>query len=248
MIRRARRLLRNGLRSAGFDLLRVDPNRDPGVRLCRALEHFDVDLVLDVGANKGQFAKEIRSAGYQGEIVSFEPLSSAHAELLASASEDPLWQVADRVAVGARKQAVRLNIAGNSVSSSVLPMSELHRSAALNSGYIAAEDVGMDTLDQLARDYSGRAERPFVKIDAQGYEWEILDGATETLRRAHGVQCELSLADLYRGQRDWEELRARLDQEGFMLWALREGFTDPRNGRTLQCDGVFFRKDVVRSS
>ena len=92
----------------------------------------DRRFCLDVGANTGQFAQDLRASGYRGHIVSFEPLSDAHAALLVTASWDPLWDVADRCAVGAGDRWAEINIAGNSYSSSLLPMLDLHREAAPN--------------------------------------------------------------------------------------------------------------------
>ncbi len=80
-----------------------------------------------------------------------------------------------------------------------------------------------------------------MKIDTQGYEWNVLDGAEETLSKLKGLHCELSLVQLYEGQRLWLELLGRLEKEGFTLWNLQPGFTDTTSGRTLQVDATFFR-------
>ena len=95
-----------------------------------ACRSFATDVILDVGANTGQFAKNLRASGYHGHIISFEPLSSAHAILASAATSDSLWDVAERCAVGASDSWTTINIAGNSYSSSLLPMLDLHREAA----------------------------------------------------------------------------------------------------------------------
>ncbi len=96
----------------------------------------------------------------------------------------------------------------------------------------------------MARAYLGdRRYRYIVKIDTQGFEWQVFDGAAETLRNAQGVICELSLVPLYEGQRLWRDIIDRLEGEGFTLWALLRGFTDSRNGRSMQVDAVFLRLD-----
>ena len=73
----------------GFDLHRLSPTSNPTFQLLKALNRFDVDLVLDVGANVGQFASELRLVGYKGSFVSFEPLSVAHKTLSEVAGRDP---------------------------------------------------------------------------------------------------------------------------------------------------------------
>jgi hypothetical protein len=86
------------------------------------------------------------------------------------------------------------------------------------------------------------AERYFIKIDTQGFEWQVLEGASETLKNATGVLCELSLVPLYEGQRLWLEIVERLKLEGFTLWSLQQVFCDKRSGRSLQVDAIFFKE------
>lgn len=188
----------------------------------------------------------MRLNGYTGKIVSFEPLSSARKKLLARASVDSNWLVHDQSAIGDKDGAIEIYISGNSVSSSVLPMLDSHSSAAVGSAYIDSERVPIAKLDSIAKQYMNPECKLFIKIDTQGFEWHVLDGALETLQQARGVLCELSLVPLYDGQRLWRDIVDRLDAEGFMLWSLQKGFTDPRTGQSLQMDGIFLRRDVLK--
>jgi FkbM family methyltransferase len=226
---------------AGFDLRRITPNANPAYQLLLGLDRFNIDIVFDVGANAGQFATELRTVGYRGEIVSFEPLSDASALLAERARRDPKWQVHRRGAIGDYDGEIEINVSANSVSSSVLPMMEAHAAAATDSAYIALEKVPIFKLDSIASEYLAETSRLFIKIDTQGFEWQVLDGATETISRAQGVLCELSLVPLYEGQRLWRDIIQRLESEGFVLWSIQLGFTDPRDGRTLQLDAIFFK-------
>jgi FkbM family methyltransferase len=213
-----------------------------GVRqLLKGFERFGVDLVFDVGANVGQFGSEIRAMGFGGRIVSFEPLSAAHARLRAAARRDPAWSVHARCAIGDHDGTIEVNIAGNSVSSSILPMTEAHWSAAAGSGYVGREPAPLFRFDSVAAAYLEAQARPFLKIDTQGFEWQVLDGAARTMPRLTGILCELSLVALYERQHLWLEVMDRLRADGFTLWNIQPGFADPRDGRTLQIDAVFFR-------
>jgi len=236
-----KRFVRNAINKAGFDIHRLSPASIPVFQLLKALNRFDVDLVLDVGANVGQFSSELRSVGYTDTLVSFEPLSAAHRALSEAASRDSKWHVHARGAIGDHDGEIEINIASNSVSSSVLPMTEVHTSASKDSAYVGVEKVQLFKLDSIAPEYLAKCRRPFLKIDTQGFEWQVLDGARETLPHVQGVHCELSLVTLYDGQHLWEEMIERLRQEGFTLWSIQKGFTDPRDGRTLQIDAIFFR-------
>lgn len=235
-------VIRSSFRKLGLDVHRyVPPVSPPPSPIISSLRKFEIDLILDVGANQGQFASEIRRGGYTGNIVSFEPLSSAHGELLQTRGGDAKWDVYPRCALGDHDGEVEINIAGNSLSSSILPMMESHRSAAPESAYQGKEVVPVKTLDTVAGQYLKSSHAPFLKIDTQGFEWQVLDGARVTLPQVRGVLLELSLVPLYEGQHLWLELMKRLEAEGFVLWAFEPVFSDPLDGRTLQVDGIFYR-------
>ena len=206
------------------------------------LEKARIDLVLDVGANEGQFSREIRSTGYAGRIVSFEPLGQAYAKLQRNSRDDPFWHLHPRCALGSYDGEIKINIAGNSLSSSALPMLDAHRAVAPESAYVGAELVSLYKLDTVAATYLADATNVFLKIDTQGYEAQVLDGAEETLQHVTCVMLELSLVQLYEGQPSWPDMVNRLLAAGFHLWAVQQVLIDPETGRTLQIDGVFLRK------
>jgi len=208
------------LNAAGIEAHRFHPDTSPLARLMAALRAVDIDLVIDIGANEGQFAKELRVGGYSGRIVSFEPLSAAHRRLLQESTSDSAWHVHPRCALGDRLGEIELNISGNSVSSSILPMLTSHSSAAPESAYLGHESAPLITLDSVASPYLDDTQAPFLKIDTQGYEWHVLSGALATLPKIRGIHMELSLVPLYEGQRLWRECIERLEAEGFVLWAL----------------------------
>jgi FkbM family methyltransferase len=237
-----KKTIRKALHSIGLELHRLTPTSNPSVQLLTCLNHVQADVVFDVGANVGQFAQELRSLGFSGEIISFEPLSIAHAVLSKAAQADAKWKIHPRGAVGDQDGEIEINIASNSVSSSVLPMLHAHSSAAVGSAYVASECTPLTRLDSVAHTYLSANARPFIKIDTQGFESQVLDGAAETLKRAHGVQLELSLVPLYEGQTLWLEMIQRMADQGFTLWAIQNGFIDPRTGRSLQVDGIFLRQ------
>ena len=237
-----KRLVKNAAHMIGLDLHRLSVTSNPSYLLLAALNHVQADVVFDIGANIGQFAHELRFVGFSGEIVSFEPLSSAYAVLSKAAQADRKWKIHPRAAVGDQVGEIEINIAGNSVSSSILPMLEAHSSVAKDSAYVARECTPLIMLDSIAPTYLSATARPFIKIDTQGFESQVLDGAAETLKRAQGVLLELSLVPLYEGHKLWLEMIQRMADQGFTLWAIQSGFTDPRTGRSLQVDGIFLRQ------
>jgi FkbM family methyltransferase len=234
--------LREVAGSLGLEVRRRSTATSYTEQLRHMLAWNQVDLVLDVGANVGQFARELRrQAAYRGRIVSFEPTTAAHRALCAAAKFDPLWEIGPRAAIGARRGTIEINIAGNSVSSSVLTMLESHEKAAPTSRYKAKETVDIFPLDEIAGRFFEAETRAFLKVDTQGYEAEVLLGAPGILQKAVGVQLEVSLVPLYEGQALMPALFELLGKAGLELWALAPAFADPDSGRLLQFDAAFFR-------
>jgi FkbM family methyltransferase len=234
-------LIRQTANRFGIDIQRHRPEASDMGRLSLMLMYQKIDLVFDVGANTGQFAKSLRDAGYTRRLISFEPLSIAHAKLLQASRNDAQWEIAPRTAIGDHEGEIEMHIAGNSVSSSVLDMLDSHTSAAPGSAYVGTERAPLSRLDTIALDYIKPGAIPFIKIDTQGYEDRVLDGASELLIRTRGLQLELSFVPLYEGQKLFNELVERLRKLGFTIWAIRPGFCDPHSGRMLQADATFFR-------
>jgi FkbM family methyltransferase len=235
-----REKLRSLGQTVGLEIRQTNVYSSKKLRLRHLLSHFRIDLVLDVGANHGQFARQCRSCGYRGEIISFEAAAAAHATLLAKASADPLWAVADRVALGATTGEAEINIASNSQSSSILPMLNAHLAAAPASRYIQKEKVPVRRLDDLLPDLDPR-RRILFKLDVQGYESQVLAGAPRVLSRALAVQLEMSIVPLYDGELLMPQMVAKMSAHGFDLWDLEANLRDPNISRLLAVDGVFTR-------
>jgi len=230
-------------RKCHFEVRKYSPESSDVARLQRIFSYHEIDLVFDVGANIGQYAKHLRQFGYSGRIVSFEPLSSAHAKLVAASNNDPLWEVAPRTAIGNRDGEISINISTNSVSSSVLPMLELHTKSAPESEYYASETVKLSRLDTAASIYlSQSAQSIYLKIDVQGLETQVLEGASQILPSVKGIQLELSLVPLYEGEPLFRDMLDNMNKLGYELFAVIPGFTDMKSGRLLQLDGIFFKK------
>jgi FkbM family methyltransferase len=245
-IKEAKRLLREGanalLALRGMEIVHQSIERFPHKQLMHAIRHFEVDLVIDVGANTGQFAMSLIKEGFDGPIHSLEPLPDAHRELTAAAAPHPQWIVHERVAVGPEEGVVDLWVAGNSVSSSVLDMLDLHVAAAPGSAPVGRITVPQKPLDDLIGGVFDVPRRGLLKIDAQGYEYPILTGASVCLDRVALVMLEMSLQPLYRDQMLWLDVIAFMRSRGFGVWALQPEFCDARTGQLLQVNGVFARE------
>jgi FkbM family methyltransferase len=209
-------------------------------KLVGMLRHHGITQVLDVGANKGQFACALRKAGYANVISSFEPLPDAHSQLTTAAAKDTQWQIAPRSAVGAKAGVAHINISENSHSSSLLPVTATSTTAAPKSAFIGTVETPVITLDDCALvDVSANV---FLKVDTQGFEMEVLKGATQLLKTVKGVQLEMSFTPMYEGAPTFESLYKFMVERGFVLWGMDTAFRDPKTRRLYQVDATFFRE------
>src|SRR5690606_20600407 len=117
-------IFRSALRRAGWQVLRYTPSTSFEAQLAKLFSVHGIDLLLDVGANAGQYASTMRRAGYGGDILSFEPLAEPWSRCSERTRSDPSWTIAPRMAVGDRDGAVEMHVAANSVSSSILDMKD----------------------------------------------------------------------------------------------------------------------------
>ena len=230
-------LLRRALQRADLEIGRGSY----ASRLARTLHARGIDTVLDVGANVGQYAVLTRSAGFDGRIISCEPLGGAYGELSQRAARDDRW-TALNTAVGAEPGTARINVSENSFSSSIRPMTDAHLDTAPQSRVIATEEVPVTTVEQIVADHDVVPERTLLKIDTQGFEDEVLRGAGDLVGRVAAIQIELSFVELYAGQQLFDDLVARMGTAGYRIQQLEPGISD-RDGRMLQVDGLF----VLRS-
>jgi FkbM family methyltransferase len=213
-------------------------------RLAKYLEAHDIRNVLDVGASGGQFGQMLRAAGFDGRIVSFEPLRAPFEALSRVAGSDPRWEVRC-LALGDARSRRPINVSSNMTSSSFLEIGESHTDAAAASRFVTREEVDVERLDEVAP--ALRLVGPtLLKLDVQGYHLTVLRGAAGMLGAVTAIQCELSVLPLYSGEPVLLDVLAELHSSGFELTELEPGFYDPRTGRILQFDGRFSRADATR--
>lgn len=230
--------VRELVRRFGFDLVHFDGRRFPELRRAELMQRVGVNLVIDVGANTGQYTSEIRGSGFRGRIVAFEPLPQAFRQLAQTADRDSRLTV-HQCALGATEGEAVIHVSANSYSSSLLPMEEAHLRAAPDSAYVRDEHVPLRSLDSFKLVASDSVV--WLKIDAQGYERDVLLGAARTLEGARAVEVELSFVTLYEGQALAFELQETLGRAGFTLATFGRPLYDPSETTLLQIDAIFLR-------
>ena len=213
---------------------------------CAGLLHrFGVEVLFDGGANNGQFARSMLGGGYKGRIISFEPLSQAFNKLQANTAGIPEWK-AVKIALGDNDGECDINISQNSQSSSILAMRDEHVAAAPLSKFIGVEKATVRKLDSVVDEYSSETDNCFLKLDVQGFEKKVLQGAARSLERCCGIQLEISVQPLYHGEEKLEDMLAYVRELGYEPASLSNGFSNPSSQRLLQIDGIFFRSSLLR--
>jgi FkbM family methyltransferase len=181
------------------------------------------------------------SNGYEGRIVSFEPLSTAHAVLLRESEPHPNWAIAERCALGSQEGTVSMHVAENSVASSALSPTDGHLKHSPHAVEVSSEVVRLARLDNVAQQFVDGSRAPFLKIDVQGFEEQVLLGSTKIAPKLVGLQVELSFVQLYGGQKLFPEMFRFITDMGFTLHRMIPAWIEPSTGRWLQADGLFFR-------
>lgn len=225
------RLASFGLRWVSF----VFPLATLGVR------QLPIRSILDVGANRGQFAQRITAVFPQAQIYCFEPLPAAFAELERWAKSRPQQARALSVALGERAGSLEmhwhLNHDGSSsflqtttLSETLYPMTERQERLA----------VPMSTLDQAVAELPPLEKEILIKLDVQGYEDRVIRGGRETFRQAKVCIAEINLDVLYDEQASFKDIFVLLDELGYRYaGSLKQRYA--RDGHVIWLDAVFIK-------
>ena len=223
-----------------------------GFTICRSPLHrffsdHRFDVVLDVGANRGQYASELRKdIGYTNRIISFEPMSEAYGLLCKQMQNDSKW-TGKNWALGETKGEQEINIAGNSASSSLFDMLPSHKEVLPHSEYVNSETIQVRALDDEISEFTNEGETILLKIDTQGFELNVLKGTAKSLANVAALQLEISLSPLYDGAPLIEDIVAYTRQAGFVPYWFFPGFWNSKTHQQLQVEGLFVREQFLKT-
>ncbi len=181
-------------------------------------ETLDVDIVLDVGANQGQYHDFLRDeVGYRGTIVSFEPIPELFQALQTKAQVDDRQQV-ENIALGAVEGELPFNVMNTTEFSSFLTPTHEHTSRFTKSNAVARTIVvKVKTLNgimpRLPAQYRPRGI--YLKIDTQGFDRQVIEGGSDVLGAVEALQTEMSVTQIYEGMSDYRDMLGFLQAQGF---------------------------------
>jgi len=208
------------------------------------LAHYRVDCVLDVGANRGQYARLLRKAGYRGQIVSFEPVPDVFAELERASAADDRWSV-HQLALGRTEGTIPMHVVPGTMSSLLAP-SEYGTGRYKQLREVTQVDVPVRRLDVLLEtlpELQGR--RLFLKMDTQGYDLEAFAGLGDRVDQVVGLQSEVALLTIYDQMPRLPEALAVYEAAGFGVTGFYPVTREWRTWRVLEFDCVMARADAL---
>ena len=214
----------------------------------KLLRRYEVDAIFDIGANIGQSVTAFRAGGFMGSIVSFEPVSHLFTALVQMETVDKCFH-AESIALGATEGVADIQVSGGHAgASSLLPMTEIVRINAPDQIVVRSESIRVSTVDAMSAKYYPTGDRLFLKIDAQGYEKFILDGAKNSLPRVIGMRLELALVHTYEGESLLHELLPVIYAHGFRVVAFDSAWGNDHTAEIYQVNVTCFRTGALNAT
>ncbi|EHL97290.1 methyltransferase, FkbM family [Acetobacteraceae bacterium AT-5844] len=192
------------------------------LHLRRLLSYLGVDCVFDVGANAGQYATMLRKqVGYRGPIISFEPIPELAASMRERAAQDPNWHV-QAMALDREAGTATFNVMRNSEFSSLRrPAEDQPETFSTSNEVIREIQVERSTVEAQIQHWQSKLgfRQPFLKMDTQGNDLAVIEGAGKSLAKFAGLQSELAILRLYDGSADFSATLTACQEKGFVISA-----------------------------
>lgn len=231
----------------------VESNRKIYDRLCQLriktlLDRYQINVVIDVGANEGQFASDLRRSGYQGKIISFEPIASVFEKLTTVAALDRDWDVYN-LALGQESSQKTIYIAGDSAFSSLLKSNDwCEQEFGDESVGKREETVIVRRLDELLHETIENLDqaRIYLKMDTQGYDLEVFMGLGAMAKQVLALQSEMSVVPIYQGMPHLTESISFFEQAGFGIAGMYPVSTEKSALRVVEFDCLMVRNTQIK--
>jgi FkbM family methyltransferase len=222
-------------RSVGLEIHKTRSSFDEA--RMHVIDGEKITLLLDGGANEGQWATRVRRDGYSGRILSVEPGTRAFRKLEFNSKDDPMWSV-EKLALGSCEAILPLHLSSNDGMSSSLKRPGRHLTEFPSVSFSGIEDVSVTTLESLLQDVT---ENVMVKLDIQGSELEALEGIGVALNKVVAIELEMTLVPMYRGEASVGQVLVTLETMGFKLFSISE-FGKGKNGSVSYFDVLAIRE------
>ena len=230
----------------GYELIKCKKHPTLSSHIINLVNHCKIDLVLDIGANHGQFGNMLRNEGYKGEIHSFEPVSHSYDSLQKACLNDEKWFV-HKLAMGAADGKDTINVTKASDMSSFLDPNEFGGREFEKMSVAHKEMVEIGTIDgflpKQITDFNKR--RIFLKMDTQGYDLKVLEGSLNVMDYIVCILSEISLIPIYSGMPHYLDALGKYEDYGFSVTGLYPVSREKKSLSVIEMDCVLINSRKI---
>lgn len=227
------------LNKLGYDMKKYHPIYETTIK------PLNIKTIIDIGANDGHFAKEMRERFPDAFIYSFEPLQDCYKTLVSTMLGDANFKACN-VALGEKKEIVDMQKSSFHPSSSILTMTNLHKSLYPKSKDISIEKIKIERLDKIFENEECR-KKTMIKIDVQGFENKVILGGKETIKKAAVAIIETSFVSLYEGQPLFGDIFEAMRDLGFSYYGDLGRHFSKLSGKLIYEDSLFIKNELISS-
>jgi FkbM family methyltransferase len=243
-------LVRRALDVIGLPIGKKTAHSDLRWYLRALLPRLGINCVIDVGAHHGDFGRFLRDIGFEGRMVSFEPMGESFGRLSAAASGDADWKVR-QLGLGDERQEALLHVFQTTQFNSLLTLTP---EGAGRWGSLVeerrTETIEVRTLDEVFDACIAGISTPrvYLKIDTQGYDQRVIAGGARSLARITALQTELSVSSLYQDAPSMTDALSHVQSLGFAPTAFFPVSFEADGVHVFEFDCVMVRKPLPTTS
>lgn len=225
----------------GYEIFNFKKHASLNSHLLNLIKFYDIDVIIDIGANEGQFAKRMRQNGFKGRILSFEPVQKTFDKLKLAANSDNNWQV-HKLALGDKKQTAVINVSASSDLSSMLQPNDfgVSKYPKIESSY--QEEIEVDLLDSFVKSNSISGNNILLKMDTQGYDLNVFRGGVNVLANVRCILSEISLIPIYDGMPSYKDVLTEYENYNFAVSGFYPVSRNKSNLAVIEMDCVLVKK------
>jgi len=234
---------RSALETLGYDIVATEDLVTLGGHLRKLLGALRVNCVVDVGGHTGEFGQFLRRLGFEGEIISIEPLTASFQALSAVAARESRWRT-HQLALGNQDGELQLLVTNRTDLASFLKPNEYAvQSFGSRAEVVETQLVPVRRLDAILDSLVAHVKNPriLLKLDTQGYDLRVLEGAAGCLDRLLALQSEVSVKPIYEGMVTLPDALRRFGELGFEITGFFPVNVDADGLRVIEFDCVMVR-------
>ncbi len=244
MLKRIGRPLNKLLHSFGYNLAHTH-TIIPKIEGGNWAERLNIQTIIDIGSNEGQFINEIETILPGRKIFAFEPIPACFKKMLANTGSSNITGY--NIGISDIDGTTEINISSNLVSSSILNMEDLHKASYPESQYIKKETIELKRLDTVFADLE-LIENILIKIDVQGYEEKVIRGGEKTFSKAVALIIETAFEPFYEGQWLFDDLYSHFSKSGFKFMGFADQVFSKKTGIPIYADAIFIKRNFIKQT